>query len=425
MELFGKRPPRRYGRNIVPHVFLGLAVAAVIVLIFTRGGSDQPDPPPESRPAAEAAAPSSVPGGSGAGDPAQPAGADTAAAAGEGPPEEAEAPVASGTTVVTTETIVASPAPAPDEPEEETAAVLSAEASGYLLGLSAFQAALDGLAADMGAVNRSWDAEKGDAPDEPSYRARYRQAESALENILDRVRGFRADVRAHPVPAPVAEQGLALSGLAAGMVDSAEGVLAGLRRPRPDDGSARRAALADFEAGAADFSRRAAGLAVLIEQNASALGLTAAGAGASAAPDEAASAYSRGLADFREELDGLAAEMGAVNRSWDAEKGDAPNEPSYRARYRQAESALENILGRVRGFHTRVQAHPIPASARAPGAGPEALTAGMVDSAEGVLAGLRRPRPDDGSARRAALSDFNEAVREFGRRVDERTAAAG
>ena len=255
MELFGKRPPRRYGRNIIPHVFLGLAVAAVIVLIFTRGGSDQPDPPPESRPA-EAAAPSSVPGGSGADDPVRPAGADTAAAAGEVPPEEAEAPVASGTTVVTTETIVASPAPAPDEPEEETAAVLSAEASRYLLGLSAFQAALDGLAADMGAVNRSWDAEKGDAPDEQSYRARYRQAESALENILDRVRRFHTRVQAHPIPASAREPGAGPEALTAGLVDSAEGVLAGLRRPRPDDGSARRAALADFEEAVREFGRR-------------------------------------------------------------------------------------------------------------------------------------------------------------------------
>ena len=423
MELFGKRPPRRYGRNIAPHVFLGLAVAAVVVLIFARGGSDQPDPPPESRPAAEASAPSSVPGGSVADDPARPAGED--AAAGEVPPEEAEAPVASETTVVTTETIVASEAPAPDEPEEETAAALSAEASRYLLGLSAFQAALDGLASDIGAANRSWDAEKGDAPDEQSYRARYRQAESALENILDRVRGFRADVRAHPVPAPVAEQGLALSGVAAGLVDSAEGVLAGLRRPRPDDGSARRAALADFEAAAADFSRRAAALAVLIEQNAPALGLTAGAAGAAAPPDEAAAAYLRGLADFREELDGLAVDMGAANRSWDAEKGDAPDEQSYRARYRQAESALENILDRVRGFRADVRAHPVPAPVAEQGLALSGVAAGLVDSAEGVLAGLRRPRPDDGSARRTALADFNDAAREFGRLVEERTAAAG
>ena len=236
----------------MPHVFLGLAVAAVVVLIFTRGGSDQPDPPPETRTPAGAAAPSSVPSSSGADGLEQPAAADAADDEGA---QEADPPAASGTTVVTSETIVVSVAPAPDEAEEETAAALGAEASRYLLALSAFQAALDGLVSDIDAANRSWDDEKGDAPDESSYRARYRQAESALENILDRVRGFRARVQAHPIPASVRALGAGPESLTAGLVDSAEGVLAGLRRPRPDDGSARRAALADFNEAVRQFGR--------------------------------------------------------------------------------------------------------------------------------------------------------------------------
>ena len=143
-------------------------------------------------------------------------------------------------------------------------------------------------------------------------------------------------------------------------------------------------------------------------------------------PDEAdAASYLEGLAGFREELDRLAADIGGIHRSWDEEKGDAPDEPSYRARYNEAESALEDALRRVRSFHTRVQALPIPASVQALGAGPESLTPGLVGAAEGMLAGLRRPRPDDGSARRSALADFNEAVRSFGVMVDRLAAAGG
>ena len=440
MELFGRRPTRKPRRNIAPHVFLGLAAAAVIVLIFTRGGSDQPDPASGRQPAA-AEAETSSPASSG---PAEEAAAPTAAAETSASPEAPASAEASAAAEAAQEEADGAGAaeepegaddpgaaaePAPEEEEqEETSTALSAEASRYLLALSAFGAAADELASDITAVNRSWDEEKGDAPDEPSYRARYREAESALEDILDRVRGFHAGVRNQPVPAPVAAQGGPLADQAARLPGLAEDVLAGLRRPRPDDGSARRAALADFTAAAAGFSRAAAALAARIEQNAPALGLTAGGAdpgGAAPQTGEAAAAYLEGLAGFREELNRLAADVGGIHRSWDEEKGGAPDESSYRARYREAESALEDALSRVRGFHARVQAHPVPASIQALGGGPESLTPRLVDSAEGMLAGLRRPRPDDGSARRAALADFNEAVRSFGVMVDRLAAAAG
>ena len=440
MELFGRRPPRKPRRNIAAHVFLGLAAAAVIVLIFTRGGSDQPDPGPDRQQAA-AEATTSSPASSApvedAGGPPAAVETSTAAetsAAAETAPEEAdggvpdEEPQGAGDPGAAAE-----PAPEEEQQQEEPAAGLSAEASQYLLALSAFAAAADGLVSDMGAVNRSWDEEKGDAPDEPSYRARYREAESALEDILDRVRGFTAGVRNQPVPAPVALQGGALAEQAARLPGLAEDVLAGLRRPRPDDGSARRAALADFNAAAAGFSRSAAALAARIEQDAAGLGLAAGGTASDAAPsgaqpqpDEAdAAAYLEGLAGFRDELNRLAADIGEIHRSWDEEKGDAPDEPSYRARYREAESALEDALRRMRSFHVRVQALPVPSSVQALGAGPESLTPRLVSSAEGMLAGLRRPRPDDGSARRAALADFDEAVRSFGVMVDRLAAAGG
>ena len=441
MELFGRRPPRKPRRNIAPHVFLGLAAAAVIVLIFTRGGSDQPDPAPDRQPAAAEAETSSPASSAPAEDAAGPTAAAETSASSETPASTETSAAAEAAQEGTDGAgaaeepggaddpgAAAEPAPEEEEEQEETSTALSAEASRYLLALSAFGAAADGLASDITAVNRSWDEEKGEAPDEPSYRARYREAESALEDILDRVRGFHAGVRSQPVPAPVAAQGGALADQAARLPGLAEDVLAGLRRPRPDDGSARRAALADFTAAASGFSRSAAALAARIEQNAPALGLTAGGTdpGAAAPPGEAAAAaYLESLAGFREELNRLAADVGGIHRSWDEEKGGAPDESSYRARYREAESALEDALSRVRGFHARVQAHPVPASIQALGGGPESLTPRLVDSAEGMLAGLRRPRPDDGSARRAALADFNEAVRSFGVMVDRLAAAAG
>ena len=259
MELFGRRPPRKPRRNIAAHVFLGLAAAAVIVLIFTRGGSDQPDPAPDRQPAAAEAVTSSpassAPVEDAGGPPAAvetSTAAETSAAA-ETAPEETDGGVPDEEPQGADDPGAAAEPPPEEGEQEETAAGLSAEASQYLLALSAFAAAADGLVSDIGAVNRSWDEEKGDAPDEPSYRARYREAESALEDALRRMRSFHARVQAHPVPASVQALGAGPESLTPRLVSSAEGMLAGLRRPRPDDGSARRAALADFDEAVRSF----------------------------------------------------------------------------------------------------------------------------------------------------------------------------
>ena len=411
MEPHNKRFVRRRWKNKVAHVFLVLAAGAVLVFVFIRDDSNRTEPAieTESPPAVADSSTSAVssasdPGTSATSSPASPVTTTTTL-----PP----AGVATTSTTATTEAAAATTttaAAAPDEPPQ----ILSPAAANYIGGLLGFLETLDGLSTELDEVNRAWENKEvaGD-----TYRAKYRATESALEDLVERVRAFHVEVRDHPAPAQVVGLGEDHVERAAHLVRSAEGVLAGLRLPRPEDGSARRAALAGFGAAADGFRLSVNDLIEHIEQNAGALGLTTSETESADTPmpDEAA-AYIEGLAGFEEELKLLAVDINAVNRAW--EDKDVAGD-TYRAKYRATESALEAVLGQVRDFHTRVQAHPVPSSIQGLGEGPVGQAARLVRSAEGVLAGLRLPRPEDGSARRAALADFNEAVRAFGNLVAE------
>ena len=412
MEPHNKRFVRRRWKNKVAHVFLVLAAGAVLVFVFIRDDSNRTEPAieTESPPAVAASSTSAV---SSASDP------DTSATSSTAPPVTTTTTTlppevaATTSTTATTETVAATTttaAAAPDEPPQ----ILSPAAANYIGGLLGFLETLDGLSTELEEVNRAWE-NKDVAGD--TYRAKYRATESALEDLVERVRAFHVEVRDHPAPAQVVDLGEDHVERAARLVRLAEGVLAGLRLPRPEDGSARRAALADFNEAADGFRLSVNDLINRIEQNAGALGLTTSETESAdmPMPDEAA-AYIEGLAGFEEEMKLLAVDINAVNQAWEDKEvaGD-----TYRAKYRATESALEAVLGQVRDFHTRVQAHPVPSSIQGLGEGPVDQAARLVRSAEGVLAGLRLPRPEDGSARRAALADFNEAVRAFGNLVAE------
>lgn len=170
-------------------------------------------------------------------------------------------------------TTTASTQPIVDPPEETTtttttfqaSGTLSVEATAYVQGLSRFKVMLAELVESSNETNLAWDSKEPDAT--------YRVTESALIEVLDRITALRDAVGNHEVPEPLADRGAVVIEMAAGLVPPAEAMLEGLRLPVPEDGSTRRAALANLSRAAGGFTSAVDEVAGYVEENAESLGL--------------------------------------------------------------------------------------------------------------------------------------------------------
>ena len=388
-------------RNRFAHVLFAVLAAAVLVFVLTREDSPQPDPDVTTVPAMVDTTP-----------PSEPATATTSRAAtstSAGIQDE-------GTTAATS-------------PAEEFE-VISPEALSYTQGLAGFKATLQTMVVEISAANSDWDNREGTG-------VGYAEIEASIVDVVQRVQALQQVLQDQETPGPIRDRHLGPGGPVQQvglLVDLADAVLEGLRLPPPDDGSVRRAALADFIDGVEVFNRSVDDLIRHVEENASALGLTvnvSATTTTSTQPRQEtsegttttttqparqltaeASSYVVGLVGFKDVLAELVETSSAANLAWD-------NSAETGVTYRATESALVEVLNRTAVFRSAVEGHRIPAPLGTRGQRIVALAAGLGPPAEAMLEGLRLPAPEDGSARRAALADFNSAAAAFTEAVDD------
>ena len=378
MKPLRKRLP---AENAYPHIALGLVVVLVLVFVLRRDNSDEPDVTTQT--------------------------AATAVATTQTTSTTTPQPTTTTTAApVVTTTVTTIP--------EESPVVLNQSAMAYIEGLAGFKETLEQLVTAIKAANRAWDnsSETG---------VTYRETASALADAVDSAHELAESVRGHQVPSTLRSIHEGPDGpieQAAKLTPLAEAVLAGLRIPAPDDGSVRRAALADFSTTADAFNTSVDNIIEYVDDNAEILGLTVSAEATTtttrpaAEPSEEAVAYVEGLAGFKQALDDMVAEINTANQAWD-------NRDETGVTYRVTASALVEITGRARAFHEQVRDHPVPGTVVTLGKVPIRQAARLASLAEAVLAGLRIPAPEDGSARRAALADFNTAAEDFDRSVDD------
>ena len=378
-------------------------MVAVAVFVFTR---DEPDPADSTTVTTGPPVTATTGIAETDPDPTQPA--TTTAAVGE----------TAGTTTPTT-------SPGPEGP------ALNAAATTFLDGLAGVKATLAQLVAEISAANEAWD-NRGETG------ARFEDTEAAISGVIDRTRALQESIRSLPVPSILADPRQGLQGLvqqATELVPLAEAVLEGFRLPSPDDGSARREALADFVAAAETFTSTVDDLVRDVEENAQDLGLapppsavTTTTPTTTPSPAELsgeALAYINGLQGFKQALANLVAQAEAANRDWD-------NNAETGVTYRETAAALGETINQARSFNEQVRGLPVPGPVGTLGDGPIQHAARLPGLAVGMLEGLRIPAPDDGSTRRAALAalvgsadDFAGSVDSLVAYIEENAAALG
>ena len=384
------------------HVGFGLVVLAILVFVITRD-----DSVPTETGATDVTASTRV-------ATTRPSEASTTSIAAA---TTTAAPVPTPTSGVTT-TVTTAPVDLP--------VTLDPEAASYLDSLARFGETVEEMASEMTAASEAWDnrLESG---------AGYRETASVFVDVMDRASDLGARVSDQPVPEALRDVHEGTDGpveQAAKLAPAAEAVLAGLRIPAPDDGSRRRAAVADFNAAAAEFGRMVGEVATYVDENAEALGLTAdpASPPTTAAPDELSDAtvvYLDGLLGFKADLTNLVEEMASAGEAWD-------DRAATGATYGDTASTFERVIGQVHVLYRRIEEHPIPEPVAALGERLVEQAARLAPSAEAILDGLRIPAPEDGSQRRAALADFRRAadafyqsIEDLARYVDQNADALG
>ena len=381
----GAKSPRKKwpGKTYYAHILFGLVVVGVLVFIFTRQDSEPTEPIPTTTTA-------------------------TVAATGATQTPDTTVPP-TATTTISSAAVATTVTTAPPEPPR----TVDQPTMSYMEGLAGFKQTLAGLVEETTAASQAWDnrTETG---------ATYRETSSIIVDVVERTRAFAEAVRDHPVASPLVTAHDGPDGpveQAAGLVPLAEAVLAGLRLPTPDDGSTRRAAVADFSAAADDFAASVDRVTAHIDENAEDLGLTVDEQAAPTTvpePSEEATTYIEGLSAFKDTLAELVAAANAANQAWD-------NRTESGVTYRETATALIGITEQARSFREQVRDHPAPGPVATLGQGLIDQAARLASLADAVLQGLRIPAPEDGSVRRAALADFHAAADDFAAGVDEVT----
>ena len=291
-----------------------------------------------------------------------------------------------------------------------TATPADATSPEYATGLAEARRTLTLLVEEMTATNRVFDNRYSTGPD-------YRMTRDALRAVVAGVQALAGQAAGMEVPPTLTGLHAGSGGpveLTARLVPLAEAVLAGLSLPFPEDGSARRAALADYSAASEEFDTAINVLIDRLREDAENLGI------ASTAPDP------DGLADdaalYLEELSSLAGtaarllgDLTDANRAWDDQR-------AIGASYRQTEAAFVDLIDRTRTLEAAVRNLTPPVDLadlhEGPG-GPVELARELSALAQDVLAGLRLPEPDDGSDRRAAAADYVATADRFDTIADQ------
>jgi len=390
-------------RRALGQVILGLVLAAV--LVFVIANRDRGD---DLGPATTI---------SSAGTTTATAGTPSTEAATTTPPTAATTTTTAPTTTPTTSagTTAATTSTTAEATTTEVTTTTLADAAGpeYVAGLAEARQALTQLVDEMTATNRVFDNRYSTGPD-------YAMTRDAIRAAVAGVRALAGHAAGMEVPPALADLHTGPGGpteMADRLVPLAEAILAGLRLPFPEDGSARRTALADYRAASEGFNTAINDLADRVRDDAEDLGVASAESERDGLAEDAAL--------YLEELSGLTAiatrllgDLTDANRAWDGQL-------DIGASYRQTEAAFLDLIDRTRTLEAAVWNLTPPVDLadlhEGPG-GPIELAGELSTLAQDVLAGLRLPQPDDGSDRRAAAAGYAAAADRFDAIADQLTS---